>query len=131
MTMQKLEGHQTYDQVHTRLKSLNIAPRFDTPGRHDVVIIGMQTQSADISNIDKSDEHTAEADCTIFLVAPDTLPQADQYPVLSDALSRAKKLIVLVNKMCRLFPKNDSFSVNQVGMHLTGLKSNSEQPPST
>ena len=47
----------------------------------------------------------AEADCVIFVVAPDTLPQADQYQGFSDALRHAKKLVVLVNKTCGVLLK--------------------------
>lgn len=44
-----------------------------------------------------------------LVVVPDTLPEADQYQELSDALSHAKQLIVLMNKMDATSWSEDEF----------------------
>jgi len=77
------EGVRTYDQASKRLKGLNMPLNFDTPKYHVSILDG----------------HPAEADCAIFVVAPDTLPQVNEYHGLPDGLSHAKQLIVLINKM--------------------------------
>lgn len=114
VTMQTLEASvDSYVQVPEKMKALHITPIFDTPRRHHVTILGISSNMLDRSGINESDGHAAKADCTIFVVAPDTLLQADQHQVLYNALSNAKKLIILVNKMCDyLF--NDLFSANQI-----------------
>jgi hypothetical protein len=50
---------------------------------------------SEISSINTSDVHPAQADCTILVVAPDNLLEVGQYKELSDA----RQLIVLINKM--------------------------------
>lgn len=55
----------------------------------------MMSMLSEISSINTSDVHPAQADCTILVVAPDNLLEVGQYKELSDA----RQLIVLINKM--------------------------------
>jgi hypothetical protein len=59
------------------------------------MIFSMMSMLSEISSINTSDVHPAQADCTILVVAPDNLLEVGQYKELSDA----RQLIVLINKM--------------------------------
>lgn len=72
-----------------------------------MTISSMYQHFLKISSINTTDTHPAQADCTILVVAPDNLLEADQYKELSDA----QQLIVLINKMYTISPSN-FFSAN-------------------
>ncbi|OAF56660.1 translation elongation factor EF-1 alpha [Pseudogymnoascus destructans] len=82
MTMQRFqqEGVRTYDQASRKLKSLKIAPSFDTP-KHHVTIV---------------DVSASEADCTIIVLSADTVAHGIAAQSLFAA---AKQPIILINKM--------------------------------
>ncbi|MCJ1384091.1 hypothetical protein MMC17_007207, partial [Xylographa soralifera] len=99
MTMQEFEkeGIRTYDRACEKLKGLPTPLNFDTPEYHVTLLDGQP----------------AEADCVIFVVAPDFLPQAEKDYGIWTRLTHAKELILLVNKMCGAFPERVSSSTNQ------------------
>ena len=104
MQMLQEDGIDTYDQTTRKLKSLNLVPNFDTP-KHHVAILDIASILSGNFNVDTTDAHVGRADCAILVVVPNALPEADRYQGLSDALSRARKFIVVINKCTMLLLK--------------------------
>jgi hypothetical protein len=99
MTMQRFqqEGVRTYDQAARKLKSLKIAPSFDTP-KHHITIVGAYIELVQNEpGFNKmSDVSASEADCTIIVLSADTVAHG----VAAQSLfAAAKQPIILINKM--------------------------------
>jgi hypothetical protein len=99
MTMQlfQQEKVRTYNEAARKLKSLKIAPSFNTP-KHHVTIVGAYLKSLKNEPVFNkvSDVSASEADCTIIVLSADTVAHGIAAQSLFAA---AKQPIILINKM--------------------------------